>query len=151
MHIFGKYGESMTIISNSELETAAAGRELAKHLNAGSCVALSGDLGAGKTAFVRGLAEGLGLRARVTSPTFTIVNEYLGGIPLFHFDMYRLKGEDELFEIGWDDYLERGGIIAAEWSENAPNAFPEDTVRVHISKTGESSRQIDIEYPGGGQ
>jgi tRNA threonylcarbamoyladenosine biosynthesis protein TsaE len=137
----------MTIISKSELDTSQAGRVLAGKLTGGGCVALYGELGAGKTSFVRGLAEGLGLKARVTSPTFTIVNEYLGDIPLFHFDLYRLKSGDELFEIGWDDYLARGGIIAAEWSENAKDAFPADTVRVYIEKTGDNSRRIEIIFP----
>lgn len=137
----------MTITSNSEHETEAAGRTLAGRLKRSSCIALSGDLGAGKTSFVRGLADGLGLKTRVTSPTFTIVNEYLGDIPLFHFDMYRLKSEDELFDIGWDDYLERDGVIAVEWSEKAVHSFPAATIRVHIEKTGESSRRIEIRFP----
>lgn len=137
----------MTIYSRSESETEEAGRALAGKLKRGSCVALSGDLGAGKTSFVRGLSEGLGLNIRVTSPTFTIVNEYLGDIPLFHFDMYRLKSENELFDIGWDDYLERDGIIAVEWSEKAIHSFPDTTIRVHIEKTGDSSRRIDICSP----
>lgn len=139
----------MTIISNSEEDTIKAGRDLAVKLEKGSVVALFGDLGAGKTSFVRGLAEGMSLKARVTSPTFTIVNEYLGAVPLFHFDMYRLKSEDELFEIGWDDYIERNGIIAVEWSENVENSFPENTVRVHIIKTGDCSRRIEIDFPEG--
>lgn len=139
----------MTIISNSEEDTIKAGRDLAVKLEKGSVVALFGDLGAGKTSFVRGLAEGISLKARVTSPTFTIVNEYLGAVPLFHFDMYRLKSEDELFEIGWDDYIERNGIIAVEWSENVENSFPENTVRVHIIKTGDCSRRIEIDFPEG--
>ena len=99
----------MTIISSSWEQTFNVGKELAEKLNPGDVIAFHGDLGAGKTVFVRGLAEGLGLDARVTSPTFTIVNEYDGKIPLFHFDMYRLSGSDELFEIGWEDYLSRGG------------------------------------------
>lgn len=137
----------MTIISNSESDTADIGRSLAKRLRAGAVVALYGDLGAGKTAFVRGLASGLGVKCRVTSPTFTIVNEYMGALPLFHFDMYRLKSEDELFDIGWEDYLQRDGVVAVEWSEKAENAFPAGTVRVRITKTGEHSRAVDIEYP----
>ncbi len=138
---------TISIISNSDFETAEVGRTLSSHLSRGSCVALYGDLGAGKTSFVRGLAEGLGLSARVTSPTFTIVNEYLGDIPLFHFDMYRLNNEDELFDIGWDDYLDRAGVIAVEWSEKAVDFFPEHTIRVHIEKTGDNSRRIDIIFP----
>ncbi len=135
----------MTIITNSEAETFDAGRALAGKLSRGGCVALCGDLGAGKTSFVRGLAAGLGVKSRVTSPTFTIVNEYPGDIPLFHFDLYRIKSEDELYEIGWDDYLDRGGIIAAEWSENAVHAFPAGTIRVSIEKTGCNSRRIVID------
>jgi tRNA threonylcarbamoyladenosine biosynthesis protein TsaE len=139
----------MTIYSSSESETEAAGKRLAQMLGRGGVAALSGELGAGKTAFVRGLAEGLGIASRVTSPTFAIVNEYDGRIPLFHFDLYRITGEDELFELGWDDYLERGGVVAAEWSENAAEALPAQTVYVRIEKTGEHTRRIDIDFPGG--
>ena len=102
----------MEHLSHSVSETEALGEALAKHLSAGDVIAYLGDLGAGKTAFTRGLARGLGCTGRVTSPTFTIVNEYEGAIPLFHFDMYRLSDADELFDIGWDDYLNRGGICA---------------------------------------
>ena len=101
----------------------------------------------GKTAFTRGLAQGLGCRTRVTSPTFTIVNEYEGGrLPLFHFDMYRLDGAEDLFDIGWDDYLDRGGVCAVEWSENAPEAF-DAPVRVTIRQAGEA-RLISIQGDG---
>ena len=87
-------------------------------------MAFTGDLGAGKTAFTRGIARGLGIGDRVTSPTFAIVNEYEGGrLPLFHFDMYRLTSSDELFDIGWEDYLARGGVCAVEWSENVADAL----------------------------
>ena len=89
----------------------------------------------------------MGLNARITSPTFTIVNEYDGLLPLFHFDMYRVGNEDELFELGWDDYLERGGVVVTEWSENIANALPEHAVVVHIDKTGDLTRQIDITFP----
>ena len=97
-------------------------------------------------AFTRGLARGLGCRGRVTSPTFTIVNEYEGRIPLFHFDMYRLDSADELFDIGWDDYLERGGVCAVEWSENVADAIPPDAVRVAIERApgGDDCRRITI-------
>ncbi len=137
----------MTVVTNSERETEQVGRELAVTLSPGSVVALYGDLGAGKTAFVRGLAEGLGIDGSVSSPTFTIVNEYRGRIPLFHFDMYRLSGSDELFEIGWEDYLDRGGVCAVEWSENVEDAFFEDTIRVRIKKLSDSAREITVERP----
>lgn len=131
--------------TKSEQETEALGASLAKQLSPGSVIAFYGDLGAGKTAFVRGLAKGLGLSSRVSSPTFTIVNEYQGQIPLFHFDMYRLSSADELFDIGWEDYLSRGGICAVEWSENVDGAFDADTIFVRIEKCGENEREISIE------
>lgn len=137
----------MKILTNSPEETEKVGEELAGHLHAGDVVAMHGDLGAGKTAFVRGLARGLGITSRVTSPTFTIVNEYPGKIPLFHFDMYRLGGPDELYEIGWEDYLDRGGICVCEWSEVAPGAFPDYTINLTITKTGDDTREIIID-PG---
>ena len=132
-------------LTKSESVTEALGAKLAAVLPNGSVVAMYGDLGAGKTQFVRGLAKGLGLSARVSSPTFTIVNEYLGKTPLFHFDMYRLAGAEELFEIGWEDYLTRNGVCAVEWSENAEGAFPSDCIKVRITKTGDNSRRIDVE------
>lgn len=119
-------------------ETEAVGETLAAALGPGAVVAFTGDLGAGKTAFVRGLARGLGIDERVTSPTFTIVNEYEGGrLPLFHFDMYRLSSSDELFDIGWEDYLARGGVCAVEWSENVDDALEGAVIRVDIRR-GES-------------
>ena len=134
----------MTIISNNEAETEAAGERFARTLRDGAVVALYGDLGAGKTAFVRGMARGLGIGARVSSPTFTIVNEYLGERELYHFDMYRLGSPEELFDIGWEDYLARGGICAVEWSENVAGAFEGDEITVRIEKTGDDSRTITI-------
>ncbi len=134
----------MTIISNNEAETEAAGERFAQTLRDGAVVALYGDLGAGKTAFVRGMARGLGIGARVSSPTFTIVNEYLGERELYHFDMYRLGSPEELFDIGWEDYLSRGGICAVEWSENVAGAFEGDEITVRIEKTGDDSRTITI-------
>ena len=106
-------------------------------------VAYRGGLGMGKTAFTRGLARGLGCRGRVTSPTFTIVNEYEGPTPLFHFDMYRLNGSEDLFDIGWEDYLDRGGVCAVEWSENVTEAM-EGAVSVTIDVLGENTRRITI-------
>lgn len=137
----------MTIISNSEEQTFEAGKSLASHLSPGDVLAFHGDLGAGKTVFTRGIAAGLGLDARVTSPTFTIVNEYEGDIPLFHFDMYRLSGSDELFEIGWEDYLTRGGICAVEWSEITEDAFPDNTIKINIKKLDDSTREITVDFP----
>ena len=135
----------MKYTTNSPAETEAIGAALGKILPPGSVIAYRGDLGAGKTAFTRGLARGLGCTEIVTSPTYTIVNEYLGGrIPLFHFDMYRLHSSADLFDIGWDDYLERGGICAVEWSENVDDAM-EDAITITIEKLGEDSRQITIE------
>ena len=135
----------MQYISNSPQETEAIGFALGQILNAGSIVAYRGDLGAGKTAFTRGLARGLGYADAVTSPTYTIVNEYLGGrLPLFHFDMYRLQSSDDLWGIGWDDYLDRNGVCAVEWSENVADAM-EDAVFVTIEKIGDESRRITIE------
>ena len=132
-------------ITNSERETEELGRRFAEKLPDGTVVAMYGDLGAGKTAFVRGMARGLGLDCRVSSPTFTIVNEYLGPRELIHFDMYRLSGADELFDIGWEDYLNRGAICAVEWSENVEDAFFGDEVRVTIEKLSDTGRKITIE------
>ena len=139
----------MTIYTRTEKETEAAGAALAERLSPGAVVALYGDLGAGKTCFVRGLARGLGIDARVSSPTFTIVNEYRAGArELFHFDMYRLANADELFDIGWEYYLRRGAVCAVEWSENVEDAFEGDEVTVRISKTlPDGARRIEI---GGG-
>ena len=135
----------MEYITNSPAETEAVGAALAKVLQPGTVLAYRGDLGAGKTAFTRGLARGLGCGDMVTSPTYTIVNEYLSGrMPLFHFDMYRLASSDDLWDIGWEDYLERGGVCAVEWSENVDDAM-ENAVYVTIEKLGEDSRRITVE------
>ena len=135
----------MEFITNSPEETEKVGAALGKILIPGTVLAYRGDLGAGKTAFTRGLARGLGYAEPVTSPTYTIVNEYLGGrMPLFHFDMYRLASSDDLWDIGWEDYLERGGVCAVEWSENIEDAL-EDAILITIHKTGENSRRIEIE------
>jgi len=135
----------MEFITNSPQQTEALGAALGKILTAGSIIAYQGDLGAGKTAFTRGLARGLGCTDLVTSPTYTIVNEYLSGrLPLFHFDMYRLPSSDGLWDIGWEDYLDRGGICAVEWSENVADAM-ENAITVRVEKLGEESRRITIE------
>ena len=137
----------MEFYSHNEAETEAIGARLAAALTPGSVVAYEGGLGMGKTAFTRGLAAGLGYKGRVTSPTFTIVNEYEGGrLPLFHFDMYRLNSADDLFDIGWEDYLARGGVCAVEWSERVADALPEGTIFVDIARgaEGEDSRVITV-------
>lgn len=135
--------------SASEQETEAIGREMAQQLAPGAVVAFTGDLGAGKTAFVRGMAQGLGISQRVTSPTFTIVNEYEGPTPLFHFDMYRLNGSEDLFDIGWEDYLSRGGVCAVEWSEQVADALPEGTVYVTLTRHPEHDGWRSITVEGG--
>ena len=137
----------MEYVTHSREETEKIGARLAEALTGGTVVAFTGDLGAGKTAFVSGMAHALGVEERVTSPTFTIVNEYEGGrLPLFHFDMYRLDSADELFHIGWEDYLARGGVCAVEWTENVAEAIEDDAVRVSIVRgDGDDDRIITIE------
>lgn len=137
----------MELETCSEQETEELGARLSRQLRPGQVVALYGGLGMGKTALTRGIARGLGIRDRVTSPTFAIVNEYdEGRLPLFHFDLYRLEDAEALYEIGWEDYLRRGGVCVTEWSENAQEAFPENCIRVTFQPgdTG-SSRRIRIE------
>ena len=137
----------MQITTHSADETQALGQRLAKRLLPGDVIAYFGDLGAGKTALTRGIAHGLGVTDLVTSPTYTIVNEYLTGrIPLFHFDMYRLGSSDELFDIGWEDYLARGGVCAVEWSENVEDAL-RDAIHITIEKDPlePDTRRITIE------
>ena len=138
----------MEFVTECEQETEALGERLAGRLEPGAVVAFTGDLGAGKTAFTRGLARGLGISGGVTSPTFTVVNEYEGGrLPLFHFDMYRLGSSGELFDIGWEDYLARGGVCAVEWSENVSDALEEGTIFVEIRR-GASERQRIVTVRG---
>ena len=135
----------MELITTSPAQTERIGAALAAQLKPGTVIAYQGDLGAGKTAFTRGLARGLGYTDPVTSPTYTIVNEYLGGrLPLFHFDMYRLASSDDLWDIGWEDYLDRGGVCAVEWSENVRDTL-ENALTVRIEKLGEDRRKIIIE------
>ena len=137
----------MEIITHSERETEAAGAALAAKLPDGAVVAMYGELGSGKTAFVRGMARGMGIDCRVSSPTFTVVNEYEGERTLIHFDMYRLGSADELWGIGWDDYLDRGAVCAVEWSENVQDAFTGNEVTVRFEKLGADERRITIGGP----
>ena len=135
----------MEFITRSPEETESLGQALAALLMPGDIIAYRGDLGAGKTAFTRGLARGLGCRETVTSPTYTIVNEYLSGrMPLFHFDMYRLASSDDLWSIGWEDYLDRGGVCAVEWSENVADAM-EGAVWITVEALGDDCRRITLE------
>ena len=135
----------MIYYTNSDKETEAVGEQFGRTVKDGTVVAMYGDLGAGKTAFVRGMARGMGITERVSSPTFTIVNEYLGDRTLIHFDMYRLGSADELFDIGWEDYIARGAVCAVEWSENGEEAFYGDEIILTIEKTSDTSRKITIE------
>ena len=132
-------------ITHNEQETEQFGRELAGRISAPAVLCLYGELGAGKTALVRGLAEGLGLDCTVSSPTFTIVNEYLGPRELIHFDMYRLSGAEELFDIGWEDYLRRDAILAVEWSENVEDAFDGSETVIRFEKLSDTERRITVE------
>ena len=133
----------MEYCSNSVAETEELGAQLAARLRPGDVVAYTGDLGAGKTAFTRGIARGLGIPERVTSPTFTIVNEYEGGrLPLLHFDLYRLGDPEELFDIGWEDYLARGGVCAVEWSENVAGALEDEPIRVDIRRGAHDGQRV---------
>jgi len=136
---------TQTITTHSESQTAAAGRDLAGRLSAGSVVLLSGDLGAGKTAFVRGLAAGLGISAgEVSSPTFTLMQEYRGGrLPLFHVDLYRLNDTREIEELGLDDTTAEG-VLAIEWAERLPRR-PSNAIRVVLEHVGETERRVTVE------
>lgn len=132
-------------ISNSYEETLGIAESFAKTLPEGAVIAYLGDLGAGKTAFTSGIVRGLGMNCDVSSPTFAICNEYKGNEKtLYHFDMYRVDGWDDLYSTGFFDYLDTGAYICAEWSENIFGALPQDSVIVEINKLGDSERQIKI-------
>ncbi len=131
--------------SSDPSQTEQIAADFAVGLKGGEVIAFRGDLGAGKTCFTRGIAKGLGFCGRVTSPTFALINEYTGGrLPIYHFDMYRISSWDELYSSGYFEYLEQGGVIVAEWSENIENALPDSTIYIEIEKTGEYSRKITI-------
>ncbi len=134
-----------TFISNSPEETEKFAEAFAKELSGGTVIAFRGNLGMGKTCFTRGLAKGLGFNGSVTSPTFALINEYIGGrLPLYHFDMYRITSWDELYSSGFFDYIEQGGIIAAEWSENIENALPDNTIYIELESINENTRKITV-------
>lgn len=140
-------GEKMkSYTTKSPEETESIGFKLAQTLRGGEIIAFRGGLGMGKTCFTRGLARGLGFTGTVTSPTFALINEYIGGrLPLYHFDMYRISGWEDLYSTGFFEYAEQGGVIAAEWSENIENALPAGTVTVSFEQTGENERVINID------
>lgn len=130
-------------------ETRALGRRLANQLRPGDTVLLRGDLGSGKSELTRGLAAGLGVRETVTSPSFTILNVYESGrVPLYHFDWYRLESEEELYEMGMDEYLGGDGIAVVEWPDQCPGALPEDALEIRLRFTDETTREAEIRRLG---
>ncbi len=137
-------GEMLTV-TGSAAETRALGERLASGLQPGDTVILEGELGAGKSELARGIARGLGVTETVTSPSFTILNVYESGrCPLYHFDWYRLESEEELYELGMDEYLGGDGIAVVEWAERCPDAVPEDCIRIRLEVTGEETRRITV-------
>lgn len=142
---FGDYME--TFITNSPAETEKMAALLASKLSGGEVIAFRGDLGMGKTCFTRGLAKGLEFEGEVTSPTFALINEYLGGrLNIYHFDMYRISSWEELYSSGFFEYIEQGGVVACEWSENIENALPQNTIYVELENLGETKRKITIHH-----
>lgn len=140
----------MKFISQNEQETRNIAHEIAEKLSSGDVILFTGEMGAGKTAFVKGLAEYFGTDEEVSSPTFALVHEYPGRVPIFHFDLYRIYGYDDLYAVGFFDYLDRGGIIVVEWSENVPELEKEleSVVRIDIRKLSENGRKIDVSGKG---
>ena len=134
----------MEYSTDGVLATEALGERLGRALKSGAVIAYTGDLGAGKTAFTRGLARGFGCTIQASSPTYTIVNEYPGKRKICHFDMYRLGDADALYDIGWEDYLDSGALCVTEWSENVPGVFPDGTVEIHFSRIDDDTREIKV-------
>lgn len=140
----------MEFVTKSENETRELAKRLAEKLRAGDVILYSGEMGAGKTAFTKGIAEYFGTEEEVTSPTFALVHEYPGRVPIFHFDLYRIADYDELYAIGFFDYLDRGGILAVEWSENILGLEDEleNVIKIGIEKLGENERRITVTGKG---
>jgi tRNA threonylcarbamoyladenosine biosynthesis protein TsaE len=133
-------------ITESPAETEAFGKKLGELLEPGSVVALFGEMGVGKTALTRGIAAGLGIPEGVSSPTFALVHQYDGRFPVYHFDMYRVETWDDLYSTGFFDYLDTGGVIIIEWSENIENVIPENAIRIHLKRgKNENERIISCE------
>ena len=131
------------IVTNSAAETRALGERLAKQLKAGDVILLEGELGAGKSELARGVAKGLGVQETVTSPSFTILNVYESGrLPLYHFDVYRVSDEDELFEIGLEDYFHKGGVCLVEWADLIEDLLPADAITITLSYGEEEGERI---------
>ena len=136
-------------ISNSPADTEKIGEMLGQKITGGRVVAFRGGLGIGKTCFTRGLAKGLGCTEQVTSPTFALINEYLSGrIPLYHFDMYRISSWEDLYSTSFFEYIDEGGVLACEWSENIENALPENTIFVEFTRISDTEREIIIKQKG---
>lgn len=140
----------MEFVTKSENETRELAKRLAEKLRAGDVILYSGEMGAGKTAFTKGIAEYFGTEEEVTSPTFALIHEYPGRVPIFHFDLYRIADYDELYAIGFFDYLDRGGILAVEWSENIPELAEEleNVININIQKLSENERRISVTGKG---
>ena len=139
------------LLSRSEAETLAIAAEFAATLRPGDVVALTGELGAGKTVFTRGVAAALGISGEVTSPTFVLIHEYRGVIPLYHMDLYRLNNEREILDIGVEDYFYGDGVCLVEWAEKLGGLLPADAIRVTILHVDSRSRQITMEWPSKGE
>jgi tRNA threonylcarbamoyladenosine biosynthesis protein TsaE len=137
-----------TVVTTSAEETEAAGERLGRGLEAGSVVALTGELGAGKTRFVQGLVRGLGVATQATSPSFVLVNEYRGRLPVHHVDLYRIQSVAEAQELGLEELFAGDGVTLVEWADKATTLLPPDIVRVHIDGVGDEPRRITIEHAG---
>ena len=137
----------MEYISKSVTDTEKIAEEIAKNVKSGDSVALFGGLGMGKTAFTRGFAKGLGFLGEVSSPTFAIINEYRGGkLHIYHFDMYRIESFDDLYSTNYFEYLNMGGVVITEWSENIENALPEEYIRIEFERLSDNERKITVNY-----
>ena len=138
----------MEIVSTAPGQTFSFGRQLGQLLRAGNVLCLIGDLGAGKTLLVQGIARGLGLNGEITSPTFTVMNVYEGMLPVYHFDLYRLEEPEQLADIGFDEYTAAGGIAIIEWADKFPGHMPDSYLRIELAKTGDDSRLIKVSAQG---
>lgn len=139
--------KAVDLISHSSLYTERLGERLGAAARPGDIIALWGELGSGKTVLAKGIARGMGVNGRVTSPTFVIVNEYEGSVPMFHLDFYRL-GPEQLASVGWEDYLELGGVVVIEWADRVAGALPEPRLDIHLAHVADTKRAIRLEPHG---